>query len=334
MQAMDTEPSASPEALLKRSAGTRRLLGFLRVAAAVAIVVALVRAIGPQDVLVRIGTCPPGTALAAFAATMVSQWLAAHRLRLLARSQGFKLSGSEAVLIGLSAVFYGLFVPGGSATGWAVRLLRLSRGTGRITPGLQLLAGDRALSTASGAAIGVAAGLFIGESAPGWIAVLLLAVTAGAILLSLALFAPSRAPPMAWARRVPLLERVTAKVAARGSLLRRPDSATVLVATGLSFAAHAGGVLAWVLLAQAMGLDLDAVSIAWVRSAAMVATLLPATIGGLGLRDGAVVYLMGTLGIAAAVALSLSLLVFAATIFAVGIVGGVLEALDLVRRRR
>jgi uncharacterized membrane protein YbhN (UPF0104 family) len=211
--------------------------------------------------------------------------------------------------------------------------LRLSRGTNNMVAGLQLLTGDRALSTASGAAIGLATGLAIGESTPRWITVLLLVVTVGASLLCVIMYAPSAASPVSLARRISWLDRIAIGLIERGSLLRRPDWSTVLRAIGLSLLAHASGVLAWLVLAPAVGIDLDVVTIAWVRSAAMVATLLPATVGGLGLRDAAVVYLMAPLGVTASDALAFSLLVFATSVLLVGVAGGAMEVRDLLRRR-
>jgi len=325
---------ATRQAVRQRRPGVARLLALLRVVAAVAILAWLVGLVGLEGVLNRIGTCPPAYALAALVAALSSQWLAAFRLALLARAQQFVLSKMEALAIGLSAVFYGLFVPGGSATGWVVRLLRLSRGTSRLGPALRLLAGDRALATATGAGIGAVAGLAMSGSGSPWVLGMLLAVTAGASLLSLALFAYSADRWLARAGRVPVLDRIAALIRIRGDSQRRPEPATVILAVALSLAAHAIGVLTWLILAFAVGVSLEPWSIAWIRSAAMVVTLLPATVGGLGLRDGAVVYLMGLIGLAAVDALALSLLVFAVTVFAIGMLGGLFEAYGLLTRRR
>lgn len=310
------------------------ILAALRVIVAVAILAWLSGLAGIEGILSRIGTCPPDLAFAAFLAALASHGVAAFRLSLLARAQDFPLTKREALALGLAAVFYGLFLPGGSATGWVVRLLRLSRGTSRVGAALQLLAGERLLATATGAGIGVVAGLVMPRAGSPLIIWILLAVTAGAGLLALAVMTIAARQWIAWAERIPVLHRVTAFILARGSLQKRPAPATVIVAVVLSVFAHAMAVVAWLILSRALGLNLDPLSIAWIRSAALVVTMLPATVGGLGLREGAVVYLMSQIGFAAADALALSLLVFAVTVFAVGTLGGLIEACGLLVRRR
>lgn len=310
----------------------RPLPYWLRIAVAVALLLSLSQVIGFSDVLARIRNCPPRQTVLAFVLTLGMHGLAAYRLRLLAKSQGFPLPASEALLVHLSSAFYSLFVPGGTASGWAVRLVRLTRGTGRVAPALQLLAGDRALATASGLVVGIVAGALLAANAPVWIVLALLVLTMAATVVCLALFSGTASVlPLSWMRRIPMLGRAIGKLEARGALLRRPDASTVLKATGLSFAAHAFGVLAWLVLAQALKVPLDPMWVAWIRSAAVAATLMPATIGGLGVRESAVVYLASFAGIFAADAMAWSLLVFAATVLSVGVLGGLLEAYSFSR---
>jgi uncharacterized membrane protein YbhN (UPF0104 family) len=119
----------------------------------------------------------------------------------------------------------------------------------------------------------------------------------------------------------------------RSRLPWRPQPGVLWRGLGLTLALHALGIGIWIWLARSLGLELDALTIAWVRSAALIVGLAPITIGGLGLREGAVVYLLTRLGIDGADALSLSLLAFAVTVLAVGFVGGLVEAARLLVRR-
>jgi uncharacterized membrane protein YbhN (UPF0104 family) len=135
------------------------------------------------------------------------------------------------------------------------------------------------------------------------------------------------------AERLPGVGRIAKRLVTSGSVARAPDAATALSVIGLSVALHAAGIVGWWILARAIGLEIDAASIAWVRSAAFVVTLIPLTVSGLGLREGAVVYLLSGLGVAPVDALSLSLLAFATTVVAVGMLGGVVEAFRLLTQR-
>jgi uncharacterized membrane protein YbhN (UPF0104 family) len=72
-------------------------------------------------------------------------------------------------------------------------------------------------------------------------------------------------------------------------------------------------------------------TIAWTRAAAVLIAVLPISISGLGVREGAMVVLLAPYGIAAADALAYALLAFATTILAVGLLGSLLEAWRMVR---
>jgi uncharacterized membrane protein YbhN (UPF0104 family) len=99
----------------------------------------------------------------------------------------------------------------------------------------------------------------------------------------------------------------------------------------LGVVVHLMGVVAFGLVALALELDLSLLTIGWTRSAAVLVTVLPVSLAGLGLREGAFVLLLAPYGIAAADALSYSLLAFAATVLAFGLIGGVIEAFRLLR---
>ena len=311
----------------------RRFAGLLRVVLAISIVGALLHWIGPTEVRARLATCPPQVALGSLAAALLGQWLGAVRFQGLAAILGLPLSRMQALGINLSTVFYGLFLPGGTATSWLVRLLRLPDVQRRPGLALTVIAGDRAFATVAGALIGVAADLALHAPAS-------LAVSAGLMLVALAsgvvgwgMLTPSILrrvsswPGVEWLRRLPTR---AADLEIRHSLpsLRTAGSAAVL-----SFGVHGLGVLAWWVLARALGLELGLVQIAWVRSAALVVGLLPVTVGGLGLREGTVVAMLAVFGVGAADALSLSLLAFTVTVLGVGVLGGLGEAARMMRRR-
>ena len=66
----------------------------------------------------------------------------------------------------------------------------------------------------------------------------------------------------------------------------------------------------------------------------MLVAILPISVAGLGVREGAMVILLAPCGVAAADALTYALLAFATTILAVGLLGGLLEAIRLLRGQR
>jgi hypothetical protein len=79
--------------------------------------------------------------------------------------------------------------------------------------------------------------------------------------------------------------------------------------------------------ARALSLHIPPGSCIWLVSLVYFVTLVPATISGLGLREGALVLLLPHYGVPRADALAFSLLLFAITL-ALGVLGGVLEVYE------
>jgi hypothetical protein len=101
----------------------------------------------------------------------------------------------------------------------------------------------------------------------------------------------------------------------------------------LTIAATLLGIVATWWLAVALQLPVPFVTLAWVRSVVMLLAMLPVTISGLGVREGALVALLAPYGVLGPDALALALLVFGVTVAAVGVVGGVVEAARVPRER-
>lgn len=311
----------------------RRFASLLRVALAITVIGALLHWVGVAEVLARISACPPQAVVGSFVAALLGQWLGALRFHQLATGRRLPLSRLQALGINLSTVFYGLLLPGGTATSWLVRLLRWRDAQQRLGLALTVIAGDRALATIAGALIGVVADLTL--HSPGSLAVTvafsMVALVAGAVGWSLLNGSGSLRvaglPGFGWPEGI-VVQGSQAEVGNPQLTLQAAGSAAAL-----SFGVHGLGIVAWWILARALGLQLGLTEIAWVRSAALVAGLLPVTVGGLGLREGTVVALLAVFGLSSADALSLSLLAFTVTVLGVGVVGGFGEAARLVRRK-
>jgi glycosyltransferase 2 family protein len=66
-----------------------------------------------------------------------------------------------------------------------------------------------------------------------------------------------------------------------------------------------------VMLASKIGIELRVADWLWVFAVVSLAVLLPLSLGGIGIREGAFVGVLGFLGVAAELALALSLTIFA-----------------------
>ena len=132
--------------------------------------------------------------------------------------------------------------------------------------------------------------------------------------------APSVARP-AVGRLVETLHRAYAPL--RGCLRSRGLLARVIC---ISCANHLGFIVAIMCLGKAVGIGLAPVHYFTIFPVINTIAALPITPGGLGARDQAAIYLLGVVQVSAVAALTLSLLVYAATLFW-SLVGGVVYLL-------
>lgn len=272
--------------------------------------------------------------------SFLAQVGAAYRLRMLASAYGFGFSTPRMLEINLAAMFYGLFVPGGNVTAGAVRLYKMARDEGRLPVAFSALVRDRLDATVALAVVGLA--FFLADRPPGAGAarVALWAGLAGCLLLWLFLFHPGVA---AWigrrVGRIPIavlrrpMERLWGALAT-GAGIRASLQAK---AFSISVGAQLLGVASYLLLARAVALDVSSSALGWIRSAVIFITMIPVSLGGIGLREGAFLVFLAPYGVGEERVLALSFLVFAATVVVFGVIGGLLEAKEGIagdRRRR
>ena len=288
-----------------------------------------------SQVMGVLGQADWSIAMLVFLAVVLMQWLTAIRLKLLLDPHGMGMSIWRVFDINLVTLFYGLFLPGGNVTGIAIYIARMSglRKDHALPVGVALLL-DRVLVTFVLACVGVICWLI--EWPTGQASALALMVAGGAGLggVLLLLIGPREAWGLGSLRRM-----VSRWRAHRLEVLSRTlhDQATLprghlCQAVLLSVVIHVIGVLAYWGLAQAIGLDVSIVTIGWVRSAIILVSMIPLTMSGLGLREGASILILAQYpGVAQADAMGYALLVFGVTVLAIGLLGGLLEARRLVR---
>ena len=320
---------------LAAAKGTRRrwLVALVRCAIALAIFVYLFDQISLATVLDHASSAAPGALLAAFLFALLAHVVIADRLRRLVQAFGMRLSTLALLQINLATVFYALILPAGNVTGIIARFYRMSRSEPNYAAIAVALAFERLVATLTLCLVGIA--FWLVDPPAHWPAlVLMLGALAGLLLLHAALF--TTAPLLTWlpgslGRWWP--DRLTSL---RQALRHARDLSRSVVAGvfALGILTHGLGVIAYGLVAGALDLDLSVATIAWTRSVAMLVAILPISIAGLGVREGAMVVLLAPYGITAADALTYALLAFATTILAVGLLGGLLEAFRLLRGRR
>ncbi len=228
------------------------------------------------------------------------------------------------------ASFFNVLLPTGFG-GDAVRVLGLGQDTRQMGPVLNSVVVDRYLGLMALLAMGLAAGLLRPDLAPaavvGLIAVLLVAGVVAAWLLSRPWWATWSQQP----GRFPSLLRLAGIPRIAAALTQyRPQTIVRALLISLLFNLL---LIGWnAALGFGLGLRLPPVLYFVFVPLTSVVLLLPA-FGGLGVRELTYVTLFGSVGIAPATALALSLGVYAITV-ATGLIGGALYLLQGIRHTR
>ena len=97
---------------------------------------------------------------------------------------------------------------------------------------------------------------------------------------------------------------------------------------GLGFFQIWNGILTFYLFTLALGLPLSLLTIVWIRTSVVLLTLLPISIAGLGVREGALAVMLAPYGIALGEAMALALFMFMMK-FIWGVLGGLIEGWNL-----
>ncbi|GAB4196011.1 MAG: lysylphosphatidylglycerol synthase transmembrane domain-containing protein [Phycisphaeraceae bacterium] len=277
-------------------------------------------------------TSRPLPIIGALIAAFAMQWAVAERLRRICDAHGLGWSTLGVLQINLATRFYG-FLPGGNVTGFLIRFYKLTGNRKRYADVAVALFYDRVAATVTLCGVGA---LFWLLEWPGdsWQAlVAILAAMAVMIFGLLVLFARRPGPIVGLARRCASrlvgVRLNTVRQAVRASRAL-PRTRVVWVYT-VSVVAHLIGVAGWYLIAQSMDIDVTFGTVGWVRSAMILATMIPVSAFGLGLREGAAMLLLSGYGISNEQSVAFSLLVFTVFFLAVGLVGGLTEAVRVLR---
>jgi uncharacterized protein (TIRG00374 family) len=277
-----------------------------------------------NDVLAGIVKADVGNVMTAVCFALSSQVISAIRLNRLLLLQDISLPLGRLVLIGLSAVFYGLVVPGGTLATFAVRFTQLAQDA-KVESVAAALIADRFIATAFLIVIGAVAIAF-DQADMLWAGVIVAGIIfSGGVLVfgrrfvlrfidvldSASIHGPSN--------RLHGVSRKIRAVLLKYSAARSAPMVVVLVA---SLLAHLSGCMMYFTIATGMGLGISFFSICWIRSGMILSTMIPMSVGGLGLREVAAIGLFVPLGLGETKAVGFSMLVFLVTPLIVGLIGG------------
>jgi glycosyltransferase 2 family protein len=281
--------------------------------------------------------------LLGFGAQLAVRAVNSLRVRIIARAQGAPLSYRAILTTMFTTAFYGLMLPGSVGAGAATLVKYLGHG---VTPAAALasMIVNRLLDTCATATLGLVFWGFAhyGQASGGTKALATLLLVVGPLLFlgfHLLLFGRPRvlrslrtaSPRLGLEHRGSVskgIARVIDQCATAGNL-----SATDAIAVGaISIVKVVLVVAVAYTFATACGLQLSFATIGWMHAIVAVLVLLPISFAGLGVREGTLVLLSARYGVAAPLALSWSLLLFAGILF-VAAIGACIEAWSFLRGR-
>ncbi|HTF37632.1 MAG TPA: lysylphosphatidylglycerol synthase transmembrane domain-containing protein [Blastocatellia bacterium] len=270
----------------------------------------------------------------AVAASFAVTWLMAYRWGAILNARGLHFKTRRLFVYYLIGIFFTSFVPGGGVSGDVARLIYVDREVRDKALVLSTLVYERLVGVFTLLLIGLAATLMTGAGGQTdprsndmiYASEAILAFAFIAIATLMSGYVSSRLARLirATGRRIRIAR--VAEAAARtlesiselrrdGALLLRTSMLSVLIRIVWSLGCY---VVAW-----AMGLPIALLTLFAFISLVDLVRLMPISVGGLGVREWAVIVLFATLGITREQALTFSILAFA-PIYLNAIVGGLL----------
>lgn len=303
--------------------GVKGVLFFLlRVAVALGILFYLLKKIPLSRVIDSLFSVNVGFVFSAFLASILLQLVLAYRLRLLTEKQKINISTFDLLCINLSAFFYGLFLPGGNLTGGMVRFYKLSGLSDSRGGVLVSMVFDRVVATVTLCVIGVFFWLLDFSNLR---TVSIIAFMGGLFLVCAGFFSRKVIPFNKRWEKVSLVPKRFGSLYLSLSRYRHASPGFILLVVFISLVAQLFGVLIYYVLAASLKLELSFVTIGWIRSAVVFATMFPVSFSGLGIREGVLIALLKPFEVPEKEALALSFLIFCITLLLIGVIGGILE---------
>ncbi|WP_247871813.1 lysylphosphatidylglycerol synthase transmembrane domain-containing protein [Azospirillum sp. TSO35-2] len=288
----------------------RRWPVLVKLAVTVVILGALAAGADWAGIAARLSAADPWLFAAGFAAKALTLPLASQRWRAVGRAAGFTLSRWTAFRLQMASSFLGQILPGSVGAdllrGWFT--WRLGHAAGPVM--LALLV-DRLMALLGVVLIGLIGLPHLAAVAPPAVAA---TVLGGAVVLGVAmvlLLLAGRIPR----ERLPIPKRLRDGALGRAAwgavaqLRAMTGNRAAWAALGHSVGVHLATITATILFARSVGLPLGWLDGLAIVPAAIVAAALPVSLGGWGVREGAMVAGFALLGFDADAALLVSLLI-------------------------
>ena len=267
------------------------------------------------------------TLWAAGLATAAAAWLLnTAKWRVLLQALGYPSPYLKLLGLNFIGMFYSVVLPG-QVSGEVVKGFRLARQGVPTGPTTMTITLDRLTGLVALGLLGLAGLLLAPPPFPSgpFLALSALVVLAAASPIVLLVLRPSPHPAQPPPSDLNLLQRFLYQAQEAIATYRRsPQVLALALVQALGFQALV--VVSNYLIALGVGVQVSPIALLWIVSVVSLVSMLPLTLGGLGLREGAYAFLLQQYGVPLSLGISLSLGVFG-VILTLSVMGGVVEAL-------
>jgi uncharacterized protein (TIRG00374 family) len=295
------------------------------------------------EVVAAITAADPRYVLAGFLIVLPAIYMDSTQFKLMTDRQGMNLSVLEITLINLAVRFYQLFIPATWA-GSGLRWYRFSRAGNKPAEALAALTFDRVTSIFLAVALGIGFWLVSvrGDNLQGqthlFAFLLVSVVTAWFMLpgLSRLIYDWLERTAAFWKQTRPtgFLHDKAGKVFLAFASYQGLSHLLMFQLVALGMGGQLLGMVSYWYLALAVSVDLSLSEMGWIRSVILLSAFLPVNFTpGLGVREFGLVAILAAMGFPLDKAVAVSGLIFGRT-FAYSLLGGLVELVTLIRRRR
>jgi hypothetical protein len=321
----------------------RRTLNFniplpIKIAASLLLLAFVLLRVDAAALVATIREGDPYLLLFATALAFASWFLNAYKWQMLLSEPGAHLRYIELARLTFVGIFYNLLVPG-QVGGEVMKGVALARmGVSKMAAAVSVIA-DRVTGLLALFVLGIA-GAALSPAVTGghpelvpWLVGLALAFAVATVVL---VTGRGQAVILSAGRalRIPA-GRAPGAASAVTEFLSAParGMSALWLPMGLSLVFQATVVYINLLICMALGIQVSFVQLMWVVAVVSLLQSLPISIAGIGVREGAYVYLLQLQGVPGASALALSLTVFGIHML-IALAGGLLQLYSLLSRRR
>ena len=309
----------------------RLFLGFLRMVISLGLLAFLLARVGVREAWESLQGANIGYLLAVFLLYLFSIVLRSYRWRIFLNAQGMQASLPKLISLYLTGVFFNLVLPSGFG-GDVVRIYELSQYSSRTASSITTVFMERLSGFLALFAMAASALAFSYRLVPPEVRVTIIAIFLASLVGTGALFTPSL-----WRRvkGLPLLSSLAQRERVKELYLSAQIYSLIpfLQAVSLSLAFNVLLMIMNYLAALAFGVRISFWYFLLFIPIISFLLVLPISLSGLGVREGAYIYLFSPVGVPPSLGLAISLSIYAVTVVT-GLIGALIYAVEGYRGMR